>query len=90
MKLNIKSFALTCGIVWGVCMFIFTWWMIVFGDGAVGEKVPIVSDMYIMYRINPAGSIVGLLWGFLDGAIGGLVFAWLYNLLTGKMQKGEI
>jgi len=25
---------------------------------------------------------VGLVWGFVDGAIGGAIFAWLYNTLV--------
>jgi hypothetical protein len=36
MKLNVKSFALTCGIVWGLGLFFLTWWFIAF-DGATGE-----------------------------------------------------
>jgi hypothetical protein len=28
--------------------------------------------------------IVGTLYGVVDGAIAGLVFAWLYNLVLGK------
>jgi hypothetical protein len=31
MKLNVKAFALTCGLVWGLGLFILTWWIIAFG-----------------------------------------------------------
>jgi hypothetical protein len=34
--------------------------------------------------MSPLGSVIGLLWGLVDGFIGGLVFAWLYNLLVPK------
>ncbi len=87
MKLHTMAFAVTAGILWALGMFLFTWWMILLGDGAVGEEVPILSDMYLMYRISPVGSIIGLLWGFLDGAICGLIFAWMYNFFAMKMKR---
>ena len=36
MKLNVKAFSLTCGIVWGFGLFLLTWWIIAF-EGATGE-----------------------------------------------------
>ena len=33
MKLNVKAFALTCAIIWGLGLFLMTWWLILF-DGA--------------------------------------------------------
>lgn len=80
MKLNIKAFALTCGIIWGLGLFFLTWWIIAF-DGATGEPT-LIGMLYRGYNISALGSVIGLLWGFFDGLIGGLVFAWLYNRLT--------
>lgn len=82
MKLNVKAFGLTCGIVWGVGLFLLTWWIMAF-DGATGE-ITFIGRLYRGYRISPVGSIVGLLWGFADGGVGGLIFAWLYNRLAGR------
>jgi len=39
MKLNIKAFALACGLVWGFGILFLTWWIIAL-DGATGE-VPV-------------------------------------------------
>ena len=36
MKLSVKAFALTCGLLWGLGLFVLTWWIIAF-DGATGE-----------------------------------------------------
>lgn len=83
MKLNIKAFALTFAIVWGIGLFLLTWWIILF-DGATGQ-VTLIGQLYRGYSISPLGSFIGLIWGFFDGLIGGAIFAWLYNLLTGKM-----
>ena len=80
MKFNVKAFALTCGLVWGIGLFILTWWIIIF-DGATGETT-LIGRLYRGYTISPSGSFIGLLWAFMDGLIGGAIFAWLYNLLS--------
>jgi len=80
MKLNVKAFAIACGLVWGLGLFLLTWWVIAF-DGATGEITPI-GRLYRGYNISPAGSIIGLIWALVDGAIGGAVFAWLYNVIA--------
>jgi hypothetical protein len=35
--------------------------------------------------MTPVGSLIGMVWGFIDAGIGGAVFAWLYNLLADKL-----
>jgi hypothetical protein len=55
-------------------------------DGATGE-VTMIGRLYHGYSITPMGSVIGLLWAFADGLVGGLIFAWLYNLLAGKCRK---
>jgi len=77
MKLNVKAFALTCALVWGIGLFILTWWIIAF-DGTTGE-VSFIGHVYRGYNISPLGSVIGLVWGFADALIGGAIFAWLYN-----------
>ena len=85
MKLNIKAFALTCGLVWGLGLFLMTWWILFFE----GNNVPSVflSAVYRGYTISPVGSLIGLIWAFVDGWLGGLDFAWLYNRLAGQTGK---
>ena len=82
MKLNVRAFAFTCAILWGLAMFLMTWWVIIF-EGAWGDPT-ILAHVYRGYSMSPLGSVIGLLWGLVDGFIGGLVFAWLYNLLVPK------
>ena len=79
MTLNVKAFALTCALVWGFGLFFLTWWIIAF-DGATGQAT-LIGQLYRGYRITPMGSLFGLVWGFCDAFIGGVVFAWLYNRL---------
>ncbi|WP_455246052.1 bacteriophage holin [Petrachloros mirabilis] len=79
MKLNVKAWGLTCGLIWGLGLFFLTWWIIAF-DGQTGE-VTIIGRLYRGYSISAMGSLVGMIWAFFDGLIGGAIFAWLYNRL---------
>jgi hypothetical protein len=85
MKLNVKAFGLACGLIWGLGLFFLTWWVIAF-EGAT-QQITMIGHLYRGYRISPVGSIIGLVWGFFDALIGGVVFAWLYNLLAGHFSK---
>lgn len=85
MKLNVKAFALTCGLVFGFGLFFLTWWIIAF-DGATGEAT-FIGRLYRGYTISPAGSFIGLVWAFFDWMIGGALFAWLYNVIAGRISK---
>ncbi len=82
MKLNIKAFALTGGILWGVSLFICTWWLI-FLEGATGD-ITFIGRLYPGYCVSPVGSLIGLAYGLVDGLIGGAVFACIYNCLNEK------
>jgi len=85
MKLNVKALALTCGLVWGLGILFLTWWIIAF-DG-VTREVTFLGRVYRGYNISPLGSVIGCVWGFADGAIGGVIFAWLYNLIAGRSSN---
>lgn len=87
MRLNVKAFALTCALVWGPGLFLLTWWVIAF-EGATGE-VTLVGRIYRGYNLSPMGSVIGLVWAFLDGLIGGAIFAWLYNTLARHVSREE-
>ena len=87
MRLNVKAFALACGLIWGFGLFILTWWIIAF-DGATGE-VTMIGRLYRGYSITPIGSVIGLVWAFVDGLIGGAIFAWLYNLLVRRLSNKQ-
>ena len=87
MKLNVKAFALTCGIFWGIALFLLTWWIIAF-DGVSCEPT-FIGRLYRGFSISPTGSFIGFVWAFLDGLIGGAIFAWLYNLISARFKSSE-
>lgn len=82
MKLDVKAFGLTCGLVWGFGLLALTWWVILFEGPS--DAPTILGHVYRGYSITPLGSVIGLFWALLDGFVGGIVFAWLYNLLAEK------
>ncbi len=82
MRLNVRAFALACGLVWGVGLFLLTWWIILF-DGSSSSPT-FLGRVYRGYEMTPVGSLIGLLWGLVDGAVGGAILAWLYNALGGS------
>jgi len=55
-------------------------------EGATGE-VALFGRVYRGYTVSPAGSVIGLCWGLVDGLIGGGLFAWLYNVLASRMAS---
>lgn len=80
LRFDIKSFALAAGIVWGFGTLFGTWWALLFG-GPVGGQVWL-SNFYLGYSITLTGGLIGLIWGFFHGLIGGALFAWFYNRLV--------
>lgn len=87
MKLDVKALALSCGLIVGLGLFLVTWWIILL-DGASGE-ITWVGHVYRGYNISPVGSVIGLAWGLVDGAIGGAILALLYNKLR-KPEETEV
>ena len=82
MRLNIKAFALTCGLLAGGGLFFLTWWLIGF-EGITGDPL-IIGKVYRGYNVSPLGSLIGFCWAFVDGLAGGAIFAWLYNRISGR------
>ncbi len=85
MKLNVKAFAISGGLLWGIGLFLLTWWIMIF-EGATHEPT-LIGRVYRGYDLSPAGSLIGLAWALVDGMVGGAVFAWLYNVLSTRRQK---
>lgn len=82
MKLDVRAFAITCGLLMGLGLFLATWWIILL-DGP-SDRMTFIGQIYRGYGLNGIGSLAGLVWGLIDGAIGGAIFAWLYNSLTAR------
>lgn len=83
--LCVPSLGLALGITWGVGLFVLAWLSIIFSWGT--PMLAVFASFYIGYDHTVVGSFLGLFWGFLDGFVGGVVIAWLYNLIHGKCSR---
>jgi hypothetical protein len=81
MQLDKRAFGLALGAITGGCLFICTLWAMARGGG--GHLV-MLKRFYIGYDISVVGALLGLVYAFIDGLIGGWLFAWLYNKLAAK------
>ena len=79
MKLRVRAFGLATGVVAGLFVFFVTLVSIWFGRG---ETIDALVVPFPGFSRSIGGAIVGLIWGFVDGFIGGALLAWLYNRFT--------
>lgn len=81
MRLSVKGFAIAVGTLWATCV-------LMVGTAHLasprygGAFLDLASSIYPGF--NPSGGtvavVVGTIYALIDGAIGGAVFAWLYNI----------
>ena len=57
-------------------------------EGDSGD-ITFLGRVYRGYNISAVGSVIGLVWAFIDGLIGGAIFAWLYNCLVDKITPAK-
>jgi hypothetical protein len=91
MQLNLKAFAITCGVLWAtIFFFVAVANQIWIGYGDAFLKV--VASVYPGYHAGKSmlDLIVGVVYAVIDGIVGGFVFAWCYNFAIQKsdLKKG--
>jgi len=80
-KLDTKAVALALGIMWSIGILSVSL-LVLFTTSYLHNMVDFLSTVYLGYSLSFSGIITGMVWGFFDAAIGGFVFAWLYNKLS--------
>lgn len=79
MRLSVKGLGFALGVTWGAGV-------LVLGlIGAIGwgrAVVDVLGSLYLGFRPTLLGSVIGGAWAFVDGALAGVVVAWLYNRLA--------
>ena len=87
MKLDVKAFSVSCAIVWGCGLPLLTWWIIAL-DGPSTDPTWL-GHIYRGYNLTVIGSLIGGLWAFVDGLVGGAIFAWLYDVIETRAWSGR-
>lgn len=78
-KINVKALSVALGSAWALCM-LFAGWASIFGWSV--KFVEIMGSVYIGFEPTFLGGIIGAAWGFIDGAVAGLVIAVIYNAVS--------
>ena len=79
-QLDQKALALSFGIIWSTGILAVSL-IALSSNGYLHNIVEFLMSIYLGYSLDFFGIIIGMIWGFFDAAIGGLVFAWLSNKL---------
>jgi len=77
-RLSVRGLGLALGVTWGIGV------LMLGLVGALGwgrAMVDVLGSLYLGFRPTLLGSVIGGAWAFLDGMLGGIVIAWLYNRL---------
>jgi hypothetical protein len=90
LRLNAKIWGLVCGLLSGLAIFIATNWIVikgghidtVTGEYVVGPHLQLLSQFFIGYRVSFFGSIIGFLYGFALGTMGGALIGFIYNKIV--------
>ncbi|WP_440991795.1 bacteriophage holin [Haloarchaeobius baliensis] len=88
-RLDSSAFGLACGLLWSAAVVLLGITARI-GWGRRWERL--LADVYRGYDESGSGLLVGALWAFLDGFLGGYAFAALYNRLrrvTGGRPRVE-
>ena len=82
-RISARGMALVAGMLWGGCMLFVG--LINMGAPSYGvEFLRMMSSVYPGFHDTRTWGevLLGMIYGLVDGAIAGLLFAWLYNRAT--------
>ncbi|PIZ70738.1 hypothetical protein COY07_06190 [Candidatus Peregrinibacteria bacterium CG_4_10_14_0_2_um_filter_43_11] len=75
--LNSTAFGLAFGLLWALGVAFLSITAMYFGYGT--EWVDLMGTVYLGAAGTWQGVLLGTVWAFADGFIGGYLLAWLYN-----------
>ena len=86
MRFDIKATAFTLALLWGALGMFVTALANLVSPGYGQAFLDMMASVYPGYTAEPnfGQVLIGALYGVLDGAIVGVVFAWLYNTLASR------
>jgi hypothetical protein len=88
MKLRSRALGLALGVFGGSVLFLLSIASIVLGGK--GEVVGFFANVVPGYRNTFLGAAFGLVCGFIEGFVLGVIIAWLYNRFHKMLYKTEV
>ena len=87
MRLSIRGLACACGLVWGGAALAVGLAHLAWPDYG-GAFLSLLASIYPGFRADPdlGQVLVGALYSLVDAAVGGAIFALLYNLCAGRKR----
>jgi hypothetical protein len=90
MRLSIRSLALAAGLIWGG-LILFVGLINLAAPSYGASFLQMMSSVYPGFQFSRTFGdvVIGTIYGFADGAIGGLVFGWLYNAFASTPARAR-
>lgn len=88
MKLDVKTVAVVLALAWGMLGMFVTSLANLIWPGYGQAFLDVMASLYPGYTATASFGqvIIGALYGILDGAVAGAVFAWLYNFCASRLS----
>jgi protoporphyrinogen oxidase len=81
MRVDPIALGLSMGVLGALALFIATVTLVLAGGPVVGPTLGLLGQYFPGYSVTASGSILGLLYGFASGFVGGWLFAALRNMV---------
>jgi hypothetical protein len=83
MRFSVKGMAITIGVLWGASVLVVGVANLIWPAYGV-DCLKLLASVYPGYsgEASLGQVVIGTLYGLVDGAIGGAIFAWFYNLVA--------
>lgn len=81
-KLDGLALGISIGTIFGLVIFLATNFLVLKGGEQIGQNLALLSQYFTGYTVTPAGSLIGLFYGFVSGFILGWLIAFLRNFIV--------
>lgn len=79
IRINTIIMAVSLGLLCGIILWLSTAVLLLRGGYKVGLHLSLLSVFFPGYSVSWSGAWIGLLWGFVSGALAGAVLYWSYS-----------
>jgi len=86
-RLRAGVMAMVFGLTGGLGLFLATVWLLVRGGPSVGKHLNLLGHYFPGYSVTWAGSLLGLVYGAMAGAVVGGGVAWIYNRVASRRDR---